>query len=350
MPTALAVPSALTPALSPPTEAPIVVDPEMRRLYREAAELAAGRLPVLIVGETGVGKEHLAEALHQRSPRAAHPFLRINCAALGAALFESELFGHERGAFTGAEREKPGLLEAAGRGTVFLDEVGELPPPLQAKLLRALEAGGAHRVGGLRPRPIEARFVSATNRPLDPAAPGAGFRRDLYYRLAGSVLRVPPLRARPGEILPLAEAFAARAARELGRWPVALAPAARAALLAHPWWGNVRELRNAVERAVLLAREGIIGEEHLRDALAGPAAEGAGAELGPVDGAAAEEGTGAGDRRGRVLRALAACAGNQKQAARLLGIDRRTLSRWLDRLAIARPRKGGGGSPAGARC
>ena len=143
--------------------------------------------------------------------------MRINCAALTHSLFESELFGHERGAFTGGEREKPGLLEAAGRGTVFLDEVAELPLPLQAKLLRALETGAAYRVGGLRLRPIQARFVSATNRDLTAAMASGELRADLYYRLAGSVLTVPPLRARRGEIVALAERFAAGAARELGR-------------------------------------------------------------------------------------------------------------------------------------
>ena len=226
----------LHPAPSPavPDSAPIVLDAEMQRLYREAEDLAVGRLPVLIVGETGVGKEHLAEVIHQASPRAGHPFVRINCAALTHSLFESELFGHERGAFTGGEREKPGLLEAAGRGTVFLDEVAELPLPLQAKLLRALEAGAAYRVGGLSPRPIQARFVSATNRDLTAAMASGELRADLYYRLAGSVLTVPPLRARRGEIVALAERFAAGAARELGRTGIEISDAARAALLARP--------------------------------------------------------------------------------------------------------------------
>jgi two-component system response regulator AtoC len=313
----------------PTHDRPIVLDPEMKRLYREAAQLAAGRLPVLIVGETGVGKEHLAEALHHGSPRAAHPFVRLNCAAVTDSLFESELFGHERGAFTGGDREKPGLLEAAGRGTVFLDEVGELPLGLQAKLLRALETGVVRRVGGLAPRPIEARFVSATNRDLAAAAARGELRRDLYYRLAGAILRVPPLRARRCEVLPLADGFALQAARELGRDPVPIGPEARAALLAYPFWGNVRELRNVIERAVLLAGDGRIGPEHLgeaRDATPGLAVVAGGAPL-------------ESDRRASVLEALAASAGNQKLAARRLGIDRRTLSRWLDQLAIARPRK-----------
>ena len=297
----------------------------MQRLYREAEDLAVGRLPVLIVGETGVGKEHLAEVIHRGSPRAVHPFVRINCAALTHSLFESELFGHERGAFTGGEREKPGLLEAVGRGTVFLDEVAELPLPLQAKLLRALEAGAAYRVGGLSPRPIQARFVSATNRDLTAAMASGELRADLYYRLAGSVLTVPPLRARRGEIVALAERFAAGAARELGQAGIQISDAARAALLALPWPGNVRELRNAIERAVLLAREGVIGPEHLPRTAAAPVADR------PPE---------AGDRRARVAEALAACGGNQKLAAQRLGINRRTLARWLDQLAILRPRIG----------
>jgi DNA-binding NtrC family response regulator len=299
----------------------------MQRLYREAEDLAAGRLPVLIVGETGVGKEHLAELIHQASPRAAHPFVRINCAALTESLFESELFGHERGAFTGGEREKPGLLEVAGRGTVFLDEVAELPLPLQAKLLRALEAGAAHRVGGLAPRPVLARFVSATNRDLEEAIARGELRADLYYRLAGSVLEVPPLRARRSEILPLAERFAAGAARELGRAGVQIAEEARGLLLDQPWRGNVRELRNAIERAVLLARDGVIGPAQLPPAF--------GARPAPSE---PPDDARPGDRRARVLQALAACGGNQKQAAQRLGINRRTLARWLDHLAIPRPR------------
>ena len=319
--------SLVRPAPAPPTLlAPL--DPEMQRLYGEATHLAVGRLPVLIVGETGVGKEHLAEVLHDRSPRAAQPFIRINCAAVTESLFESELFGHERGAFTGGDREKPGLLEAAGRGTVFLDEVGELPPVLQAKLLRALGTGAAHRVGGLSARTIEARFVSATNRDLAAAVAAGAFRVDLYHRLAGAVLRVPPLRARGSEIVPLAESFARAAAQDLGRAPVALTPDARAALRARPWWGNVRELRNVVERAVLLARDGSITPAHLGDSAAPPPAP-------PAPPASLS----APDRRAQVERALADAGGNQKRAAKHLGIDRRTLSRWLDRLAIARPRK-----------
>jgi two-component system, NtrC family, response regulator AtoC len=317
----------LHPAPTRLSDPPLVLDVQMQRLYREAEDLAAGRLPVLIVGETGVGKEHLAEVIHQASPRADAPFVRINCAALTHSLFESELFGHERGSFTGGEREKPGLLETAGRGTVFLDEVAELPLPLQAKLLRALEAGAAHRVGGLTPRPIQARFVSATNRDLNAAIERGELRADLYYRLAGSVLEVPPLRARRSEILPLAERFAAGSARELGRAGVALSEAARAGLLAHPWRGNVRELRNAIERAVLLARDGVIGPEHLPGGFLLAAA--------PIPAASDPP---SGDRRARVLHALAAAGGNQKLAAQRLGINRRTLARWLDQLAIARPR------------
>jgi DNA-binding NtrC family response regulator len=321
----------LHPAASRADDPPIVMDAVMQRLYREAEDLAAGRLPVLIVGETGVGKEHLAEVIHQRSPRAGQPFVRINCAALTHSLFESELYGHERGAFTGGEREKPGLLEVAGRGTVFLDEVAELPMPLQAKLLRALECGAAHRVGGLSPRPILARFVSATNRDLHAAIESGELRADLYYRLAGSVLEVPPLRARRGEILLLAERFASSAARDLGRAAVAISEPARTLLLAQPWRGNVRELRNAIERAVLLARDGVITPDHLPTPRP-PLARNSEPEPEP------EPESGGPDRRSRVLEALAACGGNQKQAAHRLGINRRTLARWLDQLAIPRPR------------
>jgi transcriptional regulator with PAS, ATPase and Fis domain len=322
----------LSPAPCRGNPPPLVRDPEMQRLYREAEDLAAGRIPVLLVGETGVGKELLAEAIHHASTRSAHPLVRINCAAVAHTLFESELFGHERGAFTGGEREKPGLLEAAGAGTVLLDEVGELPLLLQAKLLRAVEAGLAHRVGGLVPRPVHARFVSATNRDLHAAMERGEFRRDLYYRLAGAVLTVPPLRARRHEILPLAESFASSAARELGRPPVELTCEARTRLLENPWPGNVRELRNVIERAVLLARDGLIGPEHLPGTPLQPGR--------PPAAAAVVTEAPAANRRTMVLEALAGSGGNQKQAAQRLGINRRTLARWLDQLAIARPRSG----------
>ncbi len=298
-------------------DAPVVADQQMRRLHALAERAAAGTINVLIVGETGVGKEVLARTVHRLSPRAARPFVCVDCAALSDALLESELFGHERGAFTGAGQAKPGLLETAPGGTMFLDEIGELPLKLQAKLLRAIEAREVVRVGGLRPRKIDVRFVAATNRDLE-AAVGAGtFRRDLYFRLNGMTLAIPALRERPTEIAPLARAFV----RELGgRKAPVLSDEAVAALEAHAWPGNVRELRNAIERALLLVTGSTIGPEHL-DGLSCPS------------GIAA-----AGSERERIVAALAACAGNQSRAAKMLGISRKVLIARLDQYGVARPR------------
>ncbi len=186
----------------------------MRRLYDVAARVARGTIGVLIVGETGAGKEVVAEHVHRHSPRAGGPFVRVNCAALSETLVESELFGHERGAFTGADRATRGLLEAAEGGTVLLDEIGELPPAMQAKLLRVLEDRQVTRVGAMSSREeVDVRFVAATNRDLEADVAAGTFRRDLYFRIAGAVLAIPPLRARLDEIEPLARAFLADAGR-----------------------------------------------------------------------------------------------------------------------------------------
>ncbi|MGN6105886.1 MAG: sigma 54-interacting transcriptional regulator, partial [Kofleriaceae bacterium] len=232
--------------------APIVVDPAVRRIYELASRLARGQIGVLITGETGVGKDVLAEYLHRQSPRADGPLVRINCAALVDSLVEAELFGHERGGFTGAQRERRGLIEAASGGTVFLDEIGETSPAMQAKLLRVLEDRQVLRVGSTEPRPVDVRFVAATNRDLEAELETGGFRRDLYFRIAGAVLALPPLRDRPQEIEALARAFVVDESRELGREPPRLTEAACRALRAHAWAGNARELRNVIERAVLL--------------------------------------------------------------------------------------------------
>ena len=212
------------------------VEESMRRVQALAERVAAGDINVLILGETGVGKEVLARAIHAASPRAARPLRALNCAALSESLLESELFGHERGAFTGAGQAKPGLLETAPGGTVFLDEVGELPPSLQAKLLRVLETREVLRVGGVRPRTIDVRFVAATNRDLEAEVSRGAFRHDLYFRLNGMTLTIPPLRERPRDLPLLARAFVASdgARRGSPRPPelsaAALAAAARARL------------------------------------------------------------------------------------------------------------------------
>ncbi|HEX7703082.1 MAG TPA: sigma 54-interacting transcriptional regulator, partial [Kofleriaceae bacterium] len=235
----------------------------MDRVRALLDRIAAGTISVLIIGETGVGKEVLAEAVHHRSPRAAQPFVCLNCAALSETLLESELFGYEKGAFTGADRSKLGLLETANEGTVFLDEVGEMPLATQAKLLRVIEQRQVMRVGGLAPRPIDVRFVAATHRDL-PAEIAAGrFRQDLYFRINGITLAIPPLRARLSELAALIKVFVERGAASLNVPPPQLAPDAAALLRAHHWPGNIRELRNVIERAVLLAAGGTIEAEHV---------------------------------------------------------------------------------------
>jgi two-component system, NtrC family, response regulator AtoC len=310
---------------------PIVRDEAMRQLYALAARVARGTIGILLAGETGTGKEVLCEYIHATSPRGRGPLIRVNCAALADSLVEGELFGHDKGAFTGATGERKGLIEAADRGTVFLDEVGELPAALQAKLLRVLEDRAVTRVGSTAPRPIDVRFVAATNRDLESDVDAGRFRRDLYYRLAAVVLEIPPLRERPTEIEPLARAFVAAAAARLGVAALDLTDDAIAALRGHPWPGNVRELRNVVERAILVA-DGAIDRVALRLAPAAAAAPGGAAPAVLANELAELE-------RKRILEALDTCGGNQTRAAELLGMPRRTLIKRLDEYGVPRPRK-----------
>jgi DNA-binding NtrC family response regulator len=325
----------------------VIEQPEMRTLYEVVARLAQGAINVLIVGETGVGKELVAEAIHRHSPRAKGPLVRINSAAFAEPLLESELFGHERGAFTGAVSTKLGLLESAHGGTVFLDEVGELPLRLQAKLLRVIEAREVTRVGGLQARRIDVRFVAATNRRIEQEVEAGAFRSDLLFRLQGALLEVPPLRERPLEIEPLALAFAREAAAQMNlSQPPRFSTDAIAALQAYPWPGNVRELRNAVERAVLLSSGGELTPADLElgraaretARLQGPESAvntlAPAPPLGPASPLPAE-----GDsERARILHALVTCAGNQRRAAEMLGLSRRTLVRRIAELDLPRPR------------
>ncbi len=293
------------------------------------AQVAPSMISVLIIGETGVGKERLASALHARSPRSAAPFLAINCAALSEALFESELFGHERGAFTGADRAKPGLLEAAAGGTLFLDELGEMPLGLQAKLLRVLEQREVLRVGAVQPRPIDVRIVSATNRDLRAEVAARRFRQDLFFRLNGVAIVIPPLRERRSEIEPLARHFLREASAASGRArPPELPEDAIAALEEHDWPGNVRELRNTIERAVILCTDGVIRHEHLQLGRLGAPGEAAPEGLSPDEQ----------EERRRIVEALERCVGNQSYAAEALGISRRMLISRLEKYRIARPR------------
>jgi Nif-specific regulatory protein len=245
------------------------VSAKMRELQRQIAKVAPSNSTVLILGESGTGKELVARAIHRNSLRAAGPFIAINCAALADTLLESELFGHEKGAFTGAIVQKIGKLELAQGGTVFLDEIGELSQLLQAKLLRVLQQREMERVGGTKTIKLDLRVLAATNRDLEEAVKKSAFRQDLYYRLNVVVLTAPPLRERPEDTIPLAEHFAKKCAQDCGRKITGLEPQARVYLRGYSWPGNVRELENAIERAVVLgSTDTILAEdlpEHIRE-------------------------------------------------------------------------------------
>jgi transcriptional regulator with PAS, ATPase and Fis domain len=290
--------------------------------------VAGASTSVLIRGETGTGKQVLAETLHRLSKRPGR-LVSINCAAIGHDLLESELFGHERGAFTGAIAVKPGLLEVAGAGTILLDEIGDMPGALQAKLLHALERREVLRVGGTAPIAIAARFLSATHRDLLAAVEVGDFRLDLYYRLAGITLTIPPLRERGGRILWMARDLLAGAAARDHREAPALSGAAAARLQAHAWPGNVRELRNVLERAMILT-ETVIDAEHIvfDEAPRKPSAT----TTPPPE-------IGDNPEKRAILDALAQCNYNQTRAAKLLGMSRSTFALKLTLHDIPRPRK-----------
>jgi two-component system response regulator AtoC len=313
---------------SPPQRAAVqIVNPTPAGVPGLVARIAAGMVNVLITGETGVGKEVLARTIHGLSGRAGQ-FVAINCASLSEALLENELFGHERGAFTGATTAKPGLFEMAGGGTVFLDELGEVPHSLQAKLLRVLETRSAYRVGGVRPVGLDVRFIAATHKDLTYEVKRGSFRRDLYYRVNGIMLEVRPLRARRSAIPALAAEFLANAVA-LGALPI-LTQRALDALVRHDWPGNVRELRTVVERAALLCEGGDIDVGHILIDLPPHTADG-------TQTSDAEAGDGDGERD-RIVAALEACGGNQTRAARRLGIARSTFVQRLALHRIVRPR------------
>ena len=335
----------------------IVVDDGMRELYRVVDLVGKGDLSVILLGETGAGKDVIADALHRRSTRGSAAYVRVNCAALPDALLESELFGYERGAFTGAVQAKPGLLEVADGGTLFLDEIAELPLPMQAKLLRVLESREVTRVGGLKSRSIEVRFVCATNRDLVALVRSGAFRQDLYFRLNGISLVIPPLRQRRAEIAPLAHAFVVQACRAASRPEVPITAEAMRQLESHDWPGNVRELRNVIERAVTLCTGATIDIHHLpppelsfgvtaslettqRATLPSPNDGSLGvfdsAPLGLHD--AARRAAQSIERR-RIAEAMDRCGGNQTRAAQLLRISRRTLVARLTEYGFARPLK-----------
>jgi transcriptional regulator with PAS, ATPase and Fis domain len=302
---------------------------------------------VLITGETGTGKEILAREIHRLSPRRDGPMLAINCAALAETLLESELFGHRKGSFTGAASEHIGLIESAAGGTLLLDEIGDVSPHLQTRLLRVLDERAVLPVGARRPRPVDVRFVAATHNDLEASVRAGTFRRDLFFRLNGVRLRVPPLRDRRVEIAPLAKAFATAASHALGRKETPhIAEATFTALRAHHWPGNVRELRNVIARAVALAGEGAIEPRHLdltsHDEAQSPRAPSPPAlrdEPARIEPRGAMRDEIALVERNRIMEALERCGGNQTRAARLLRISRTTLAARLDDYGVPRPRK-----------
>jgi DNA-binding NtrC family response regulator len=308
----------------------VVVSKAMQRLYELVARVARTPLPVLVLGETGSGKELVARAVRDRSGRAQKPFKALNCATIPAALLESVLFGHERGAFTGADRQAAGLFEQAQGGTVFLDEVGELSAQAQAALLRVLETKRVVRVGSTREIEVDARVVAATHRDLETMVRQGRFREDLMYRLDAVTLRVPPLRERVDEIVPLARLFLARARQQWGSRACDLSDEALYALEDYSWPGNVRQLRNIIERAAAVCDDEIIDVEDLPGQLLAT-------ETAIADATEPAVRLGGGGFRSLpdrvrafeielIRAALQQAHGNQAQAARILGLPRRTLA------------------------
>jgi two-component system response regulator AtoC len=297
--------------------------PEMVAIYKLVARVAALDTTVLIQGETGTGKELVARAIHYASPRAARPLVVVDCTALPETLFESELFGHEKGAFTGAITSRCGLIESADGGTCFLDEVGELSPTLQGKLLRVLQERVVRRVGGNEAMSVDIRVIAATNRDLRKRVEGGGFREDLYYRLNVITVNVPPLRERPHDLPLLAQHFLGKYAHAAGKSATGLARETLAALTAYAWPGNVRELEHVVERAVVLASSPLILPSDLPPEVRAT----------PVPSLSIPPGRPTLDelRRWYLATVLEEVGGNKARAAEILGIDRRTLYRILER-------------------
>jgi len=329
-------------------------DVHSRALLERIERIAPSDACVLITGETGTGKELVARHVHAMSRRRDRPFVAVNCGALTDSLVESELFGHERGAFTGAHATLPGWFEQADGGTLFLDEIGELPLPAQVKLLRVLQEREVVRLGSRTPIPVDVRIIAATNVELAEAVAAGRFREDLFYRIHVAALRLLPLRERPGDILPLARFFAQRYARQLGLGTATLSPDAERKLLAHPWPGNIRELENTIHHALLLCRHQRIEADDIQPAPLrptpttpiAPAAPPATAPASPPPSAMqqleealtalfeeAPDNLYTRVEDALILGALRLCNDNQSQAARLLGITRNVLRGRLARLA-----------------
>ncbi|MBI3549042.1 MAG: sigma-54-dependent Fis family transcriptional regulator [Elusimicrobia bacterium] len=306
----------------------VYAGPKMRAVLELVQKVAATDATVLILGESGTGKELIARAIHEKSARRSGSFVAINCGAIPEGLLESELFGHVKGSFTGADRNKRGLWEEAGGGTLFLDEIGETAPALQVKLLRALQEGEIRRVGDNHPIKVSSRIVTATNKDLAQHVKEGKFREDLFYRLKVFPIQIPPLRDRAEDILPLAEHFLRKARKKMGGKATRLSPEAAAALKAYGWPGNVRELEHAIERILIMAGGPTVTmgdlppEMQPADAPKKKAPSGTGTSLNDME-------------KAHILEILEACGQNQVEAAKRLGIARNTLWRKLKTYGIA---------------
>ncbi len=312
-------------------------DPAMIGIYKLIGILAQNRATVLVRGETGTGKERVARAIHAESPDTGEPFLSINCTALTDSLLESELFGHIRGAFTGAVSSRRGIFEMAGSGTVFLDEIGDTSPDFQSKLLRVLQDGEYLPVGGEQVLHTDARIMAATHRPLEELVEDGRFREDLYFRLRVVEIVVPPLRDRLSDVPPLVDYFLQRISQRLHQPVGVITKGAMEALVRYHWPGNVRELENVLTRAVVLSRGGVIREDQV--VLDGGGSAGSGAlDLGEAGSAEPDDHTLAAAEARHVQAVLDQCGGNKRKTARELGITRPRLDRIIERQGLKVPR------------
>lgn len=307
---------------------------KMREILASVERVAPTRTTVLLCGESGTGKDLIARAIHFHSPRARHPFVKINCTAIPENLMESELFGYEKGAFTGAAQAKPGKFEQADTGTVFLDEIGDVPPSIQVKLLRVLQEREFERLGSNKTRSIDVRVIAATNVDLQRAIEEGAFREDLYYRLNVFPMTIPPLRERREDVPFLAEHFLARFAAQQGRAPLTLSAEAQRKLVQYDWPGNVRELENVIERALVLAVGDVLRDDDIR--LDHAPRRGSGANSGALNGDGfLPEGVTLDQHEQQLIReALRRAGGNKSQAARLLGLSRNALRYRLAQMGI----------------
>jgi DNA-binding NtrC family response regulator len=307
--------------------------PAIIEVMKTLARVAPSQATVLVLGETGTGKELVARTIHRWSERASHRFVTVNCSALAEGLLESELFGHVKGAYTGAANSRPGLFREADKGTLFLDEIGDISPGLQARLLRALQEHEIVPLGTETPVKVDVRVLAATHRDLPELVRQGRFREDLYYRLDVVTLSLPPLRERRQDIPLLVDHFLRTLTSRHGRGPVAVDPEALRRLLGYDWPGNIRELQNVLERAVLLAEQGVIGPEHLATTVRPSATALPEAPETPLLRGLEEV------EREHVIRVLAATGGNREESSRILGISRRTLTRMIQRWGLP-PRHG----------